>query len=410
LYLEGMSTPVVVGNTFHNDNISIDANGPVEAQIYHNDFVAVQKWVLLGAPILAWDNGYPSGGNYWSNYTGGDRFRGVSQDTPGADGIGDTPMVVNATEADRYPLMTPWSDHRALFVETGLPLGMSWTVVLNGSSYESQSNTLSVASMVGADSPYSFTIPSVEAFAASPSSGSGVLGAGLVVVNVTFARPTYALAFSENGLPAGTTWTVEVNGTPSTGNATTLTLALPNGSYAYSVVSLPGFTDTPRTGSFTVHGAGQSVAVSFVAFTYAVHVVETGLTVGKPWSITLGGSTSSVSNGSLNLELANGSYAFQVGAPSGFNATPSAGSWTVSGGPVTVYIGFAPSSSGSPGSPGGHSLTQSAQDALPYLLAIALLAIGATIGWVLALRRRGVRAGSDAIPPATPPTPPSGAK
>ncbi|MCI4345998.1 MAG: right-handed parallel beta-helix repeat-containing protein, partial [Thermoplasmata archaeon] len=408
LYLEGMSTAVVVGNAFHNDNTSIDVNGPVDALIYHNDFVAVQKWVLLGASILAWDNGYPSGGNYWSNYTGGDRFHGVGQDIPGADGIGDVPVVVNTTESDRYPLMTPWSDHRALFVETGVPLGMPWTVVLNGSSYESRSNMISVDSTVGVDSPYSFTIPNVGTFAASPSSGSGVLGAGLVVVNVTFARPTYALTFSENGLPRGTTWTIEVNGTPSTGNATTLTQTLPNGSYTYSVVSLPGFTETPTGGSFTVNGEGQSVAVSFVAFTYAVHVVESGLTAGHSWSVTLGGSTSTVSNGSVDLELANGSYAFQVGAPSGFTATPSAGSWTVSGGPVTVYIGFAPSSSGAPGSSGSHSLTRSAQDALPFLLVIALLAIAGTLGWVLALRRKRERKGSDAIRPAAPPTPPPG--
>jgi hypothetical protein len=287
---------------------------------------------------------------------------------------------------------------------------MPWIVVLNGSSYESRSDTINVDSTVGVDSPYSFSIPNVGAFAAGPSAGTGVLGAGLVVVNVTFARPTYALIFSESGLPQGTTWTVEVNGTPSTGHATTLTQSLPNGSYAYSVVALPGFTDTPTSGSFTVAGAGQSVAVSFVPFTYAVHIVESGLKVGNPWSVTLGGNTSTVSSGSLDLELANGTYAFQIGGPSGFNATPPDGTWTVSGGPVTVYIGFAPSSSSSSGSSGGHSLTRSAQDALPYLLVIALLAVVATIGWVFALRRRGVREGSDAVPPAAPPAPPPGAK
>jgi parallel beta-helix repeat protein len=50
--------------------------------------------------LTAWDNGYPSGGNYWSDYYG--------NDTDG-DGIGDTPYVISDDVADRYPLMAPWS-------------------------------------------------------------------------------------------------------------------------------------------------------------------------------------------------------------------------------------------------------------------------------------------------------------
>jgi len=49
--------------------------------------------------INAWDDGYPSGGNYWSDYTG------VDAD---GDGIGDTPYVIDENNTDRYPLMNPW--------------------------------------------------------------------------------------------------------------------------------------------------------------------------------------------------------------------------------------------------------------------------------------------------------------
>jgi len=57
-----------------------------------------------------WDNGYPSGGNYWSDYTGEDNYRGENQDIPGGDGIGDTPYAIPGdNNLDRYPLMKPWS-------------------------------------------------------------------------------------------------------------------------------------------------------------------------------------------------------------------------------------------------------------------------------------------------------------
>jgi len=56
-----------------------------------------------------WDDGYPSGGNYWSNYTGLDLFSGPYQNETGGDGIGDTPYVIDADNVDHYPLMAPYT-------------------------------------------------------------------------------------------------------------------------------------------------------------------------------------------------------------------------------------------------------------------------------------------------------------
>ena len=49
------------------------------------------------------------GGNYWSDYTGNDYYRGINQDIPGSDGIGDTPYNISGpgNNTDRYPLMSP---------------------------------------------------------------------------------------------------------------------------------------------------------------------------------------------------------------------------------------------------------------------------------------------------------------
>jgi len=77
-------------------------------EIYHNDFAnnMVQVRVGVESPNNSWDDGYPSGGNYWSDYNGTDFYIGPYQNLTGSDGIGDTPYIIDEANADRYPLMS----------------------------------------------------------------------------------------------------------------------------------------------------------------------------------------------------------------------------------------------------------------------------------------------------------------
>ena len=52
-----------------------------------------------------WDNGYPSGGNYWSDYTDVDQYSGPSQNITGSDGIWDHPYVIDENNKDNYPIV-----------------------------------------------------------------------------------------------------------------------------------------------------------------------------------------------------------------------------------------------------------------------------------------------------------------
>jgi len=55
-----------------------------------------------------WDDGYSSGGNYWSDYTGVDKLSGSYQNVTGNDGIGDTPFLIDQNNVDHFPLMSSW--------------------------------------------------------------------------------------------------------------------------------------------------------------------------------------------------------------------------------------------------------------------------------------------------------------
>lgn len=78
--------------------------GPGNLVCHNNIINNTYQWVrqFFGD---SWDFGYPTGGNYWSDYAGKDLFSGSSQNELGSDGIGDTPY-----HGDRYPLMNPYND------------------------------------------------------------------------------------------------------------------------------------------------------------------------------------------------------------------------------------------------------------------------------------------------------------
>ena len=67
--------------------------------------------------ILQWNAEYPSGGNYWSDYTGNDIYSGPYQNEIGSDGIGDTPYVIDENNQDNYPLMYPYTHQPALYYD-----------------------------------------------------------------------------------------------------------------------------------------------------------------------------------------------------------------------------------------------------------------------------------------------------
>lgn len=78
--------------------------------IYHNNFInnKGQVYEAYGYSNI-WDDGYPSGGNYWSTYAYVDKKSGPYQNETGSDGIGDAEYHIEFPDDDHYPLMGPFS-------------------------------------------------------------------------------------------------------------------------------------------------------------------------------------------------------------------------------------------------------------------------------------------------------------
>jgi parallel beta-helix repeat protein len=100
---------IFYGNTIIYNYYGVSMHGgPSNNKFYHNNFIENGHHVDDAGQFTGWDDGYPSGGNYWSDYVGVDVKCGPAQDLPGSDGIGDTPYIIDADNRDRYPLMYPY--------------------------------------------------------------------------------------------------------------------------------------------------------------------------------------------------------------------------------------------------------------------------------------------------------------
>ncbi len=100
---------VVAGNVIEGCDIGIRLHWASQLiWVYGNDIVdnSLQAFDELDV-ANSWNSSYPLGGNYWSDYAGVDLMSGPGQDLPGADGIGDTPYLIDAGSQDNYPLMEP---------------------------------------------------------------------------------------------------------------------------------------------------------------------------------------------------------------------------------------------------------------------------------------------------------------
>jgi parallel beta-helix repeat protein len=117
IYLHFSSNNNVSGNNLTaNNNYAICLDSSSNNTIYHNNFMNNTSQAYSSGSTNVWDDGYPSGGNYWNDYNGMDFCKGQYQNVTGSDGIGDTPYIIDASNQDNYPLMNPYPTHEVVAV------------------------------------------------------------------------------------------------------------------------------------------------------------------------------------------------------------------------------------------------------------------------------------------------------
>jgi parallel beta-helix repeat protein len=104
---------VLSGNNVNaNQYFGISLESSSFNRIYHNNIDNGIWTALVYDSNNTWDDGFPSGGNYWSDYS----MKYPNAIEVGSSGIWNTPYVIDASNVDHYPLVN----------QTALPLSTLW--------------------------------------------------------------------------------------------------------------------------------------------------------------------------------------------------------------------------------------------------------------------------------------------
>jgi len=110
IFISDSDNNTVINNFVSSNDYGILIFSSKDTRVYHNNFIDNTDQTLLSEAInTTWDDGYPSGGNYWSNYADMDSYSGLYQNETGSDGIWDHPYVIDESNQDNYPF-TPSQD------------------------------------------------------------------------------------------------------------------------------------------------------------------------------------------------------------------------------------------------------------------------------------------------------------
>jgi len=100
IWLIYSSNNTISGNNITNNSVcGIQLEFSSNNKFNHNNFINnLNQALSYYSGVNTWDDGYPSGGNYWSDYMGIDS---------NGDGMGDSPYIIDSNNQDNYPLMNP---------------------------------------------------------------------------------------------------------------------------------------------------------------------------------------------------------------------------------------------------------------------------------------------------------------
>jgi hypothetical protein len=244
-----------------------------------------------------------------------------------------------------YALRPPLPTFVVTFLETGLLPGILWSVTVRNLTLTSSSNRIQLNLTNGG---YGYQVGFESGYTRHPPSDGFTVAGGPVTVSVVYipVRTTYDVVWKATGFWGNGTWWVLVNGTRYPCRGAWATASLHNGTYPYTIQSSTDFVASPRTGVVLVRGVPQDMNVTFVQASFSVMFSARGLPPHGILKVRLSDVLNESGEAFVEFALPNGTYTFDVDAPSGYFASPSHGNVTVKAAVAQVVVSFFPNGPG----------------------------------------------------------------
>ncbi len=274
-------------NTVMNNPIGVQITSALSLNnTFHlNNFVDNPFQAIDFGSGTSWDNGYPSGGNYWNDYTGDDFYTGPYQNETGSDGIGDTPYII-ATVTDNYPF-TSLVDIEDPVADAGPDQSVyqGMTVTFNGGgsyddvgiqSYLWTFTDETPKNLTGVTPTYRFKNVGNFTVTLKVTDYSGKLDTDTLWVNIAAdnTKPTIGTPVQEPVEPGdGESVTISVNVTDEESGVSNVTLSYStNGGTTWNNVTMINSTGDTFMGEIPGFSNGTEVWYNIVAFDNAENV------------------------------------------------------------------------------------------------------------------------------------------
>ncbi|MDE1822363.1 MAG: hypothetical protein KGI98_16110 [Euryarchaeota archaeon] len=223
------------------------------------------------------------------------------------------------------------------FLESGLPTGTSWSVILNGVAASATGQNITFNVTAGT---YSYTIltpiaggAGVQYVVTSPAAAGAITVSWHQTQSVTYTTQ-YQLTMVASPAGAGTVSPTS-GGWYNAGSGVTLT-AVAAGGYAFASWSCVGtgcYAGTNDPASFTISAATTETANFASVPTVPMTFLESGLPSTTGWSVTLNGVTTSATGANITFNVTQATYSYAIMSP-------------ISGGAGVQYVVLSPASSG----------------------------------------------------------------
>ena len=241
-----------------------------------------------------------------------------------------------------------WSvkKYTVTFTESGLNTGVQWSVTFNGTTVYSENTSITFSCPNGT---YIYSVGKVNGYMTNNVSGTVVVSGKNIKIDILWNPVLYSIYFNETGLPAGTSWAVQLNGTTKYSNTSTIIFKEPNGSYNYNILAVNGYFSNITSGSIIVSGSNLMENILFKTIPksyYEITFTENGLPNGTNWSVTFDQRTIYSTSQSITFYAKNGTYTYSISIVAGYSISSSTGNIVVSGKNIYKNITFYKTSTG----------------------------------------------------------------